>query len=91
MLNDATGQSACSALGQAVFHYSHGSTEYIVCMAEAKTLVQVPSAELGNNLSFFFKLYRSLTLISVGCRDSGSQYQLRVTPLSPFYLKSRRI
>lgn len=57
VLDDATGQSACSALGQAVFHYSHGSTEYIVCMAEAKTLVQVPSAELGNNISWILFLF----------------------------------
>lgn len=58
MLDDATGQSACSAFGQTVSHYSHGSAEYMVGMVEAKTLVQVPIAELGNFywIIFFFLL-----------------------------------
>lgn len=64
-------------------------------MAEAKPLLQMLSAKLGNQVPIsFLCLYWSLALLSVGRRISWSLYELRLTPpMHPFsshdYLKSK--
>lgn len=50
-----TGRSACSASYQAAFHFSNGSASYLVNMAKAKTLVQVPNWKNKISLGSFWK------------------------------------